>query len=520
MSTRTLLLADDHPASLKLLKGVFSSEGFHVLTANDGQEAYNQLLNHEVHLVITDVLMPNVDGYYLCYKIRTHQKLRAIPIIVYTATFTSQTEERMARDIGANMFIRKPAPLNVLISSVKEVLEKPALVSKAVTIPSANVEIIHQYSSNLVNKLEQRNIELEDALSSLQRTVSRFAQAQQIGHLGHWDYDFKTKRSIWSEEMYAIFGLNEKTTTPSLELLIRSIYREDRRMMRDVISKSLVSLKPFSEKHRIKQKDGTLKTILSVGQFEFGESLKPLRLYGISLDITDLTDKEKKLELANKELETFIYKAYHDLRSPIVTVQGLVNVAQLDVRDQVALHYFKSIGTIAERQNSMLLKLMKVMNIRSQEPNINPFHLKEVFEDVLKALMAVENIDRVKIDVRNNVTASIKSDRDIVFDIVYNLMENSVVYGDSGKRSPQVVLSGEKDSANRVTIEVQDNGTGITDEVRNHVYDMFFKGTPASKGTGLGLYLVRNAVDCLGGSITFATHEGEGTTFTVTLPIS
>ncbi|HNP95432.1 MAG TPA: response regulator [Cyclobacteriaceae bacterium] len=520
MNHQTLLLADDHQASLKLLKGIFESEGFNVLTANNGQEAYEQLLSHSVDVVITDVLMPNVDGYYLCYKIRTHPQLRLTPIIIYTATFTSHSEEKMARDIGANMFIRKPAPLGILIGSVREVLQQPVMETQMVAVPDAKIEVIHQYSSNLVNKLEQRNIELEDALSSLQRTVARFAQAQQIGHLGHWDYDFKTKRSVWSEEMYTIFGLNEKSTKPSLELLIKSIYREDRKMMKDVINRSLETLKPFSEKHRIKQRDGTLKTILSVGQFEFGESLKPLRLYGISLDITDLTDKEKKLELASQELETFIYKAYHDLRSPIVTVQGLVNVAKLDVTDPIALNYFKSIGSIADKQNSMLLKLMRVMNIRSQLPNIVSFQLNDIFEEVLKTLRAAENIDQVKIIIQNNVTTSIKSDRDIVFDIVYNLMENSVIYGDSGRRRPVVILTADRESANRIIIEVKDNGTGITEEVKDNVFNMFFRGTPVSKGTGLGLYLVRNAVDKLGGSITFATHEGEGTTFTVSLPVS
>lgn len=518
MGNHTLLIADDNPSSLKLMRAIFTSDGYNVISARDGQEAFDQLLMNQVDLIITDVLMPNVDGYYLCYKVRTHKKLKEIPIIVYTATFTSFSEEKVAKDMGANLFIRKPAPLNVLLDSVKEVLQKSEFVLADFHAPDKKIEVMHQYSSNLVNKLEQRNIELEEALSALKQTVSRFRQAQQIGHLGHWEYDFKTKRSTWSSEMFAIFGLNPENTKPSLELLVKHIHKDERAEMKQLINESIKNLSPFSRKHRIVAKGKEIKSILSVGQFEFSNSLAPLRLYGISLDITELTEKEKKLERANRELETFIYKAYHDLRSPIVTVQGLTNIAALEIKDEVALSYFKMIGDIAIKQNKMLLKLMKVMNIRDQEPVITSFKINEVIDEVIESLKPLKDFSRFKINIFNELTDPIHSDRELVMNIIHNLVENSVLYYNADRSDSEITISAGKSDGNAITIEIEDNGIGIPEEVKQSVFDLFFRGTPVSKGAGLGLFLVRNAVEKLGGTINLSTYEAMGSTFSVIIP--
>ena len=515
---RTLLLADDNATSLKLLRAIFEVEGYRVVTANDGKEAYDILLGMPIDLVISDVLMPNIDGYYLCYKIRTNKDLSHIPIIIYTATFTSHSEEKVAKDMGANKFIRKPALLPDLLSAVEEVLTNPAPTEDLVVINSDKYEVIHQYSSNLVNKLEQRSIELEDALDSLKRTVNRFQQAQHISHLGHWEYDFTTKRTVWSHEMYNILGLPVDSVKPSLDLLLKYVHKEDKVEVRKIFNESIKNLKPFTHKHRIVTKKKLVKHLLSVGQFEFAESLKPLRIYGISLDITDISEKELKLQRANRELETFIYKAYHDLRSPIVTVEGLTNLAEQDVKDEVALSYFKLIGEVTRKQSSMLLKLTNVMDIRNQHLEIKPFLIGDVINEVLQLLSRLPDFKRFKIKVFNQLLSPISSDRNLITHIVHNLVENSLLYYNLDRSDSEITITADYNREDDIIIEVEDNGIGIPEDVKRSVFDLFFRGTASSKGAGLGLFLVRNAVDKLKGSIHLTTYEGLGSTFTIILP--
>src|SRR5690242_8376315 len=171
MNAYTLLIVDDSALSRKLLEAAFEAEGYATLAARDGQEAMDILLSESVDLIVTDILMPNVDGYYLCYKVRHDEKLRDIPIIIYTATYTSLSEEKIAEDMGADLFIRKPAPIHVLVESVRKLLLEPSRRREATKNSPVSMEVMHQYSSDLVNKLEQRNIALEDIRRSLEHTV-------------------------------------------------------------------------------------------------------------------------------------------------------------------------------------------------------------------------------------------------------------------------------------------------------------------------------------------------------------
>src|SRR5688500_6907178 len=106
-----ILIVDDNATTLKVLKVACEREGYETITAPDGLHAFEILLQVKIELVVSDVLMPNIDGYLLCYKIRTNQKLKGIPIVVYTATDGSTKDQESARKMGANLLLRKPTAL-------------------------------------------------------------------------------------------------------------------------------------------------------------------------------------------------------------------------------------------------------------------------------------------------------------------------------------------------------------------------------------------------------------------------
>jgi PAS domain S-box-containing protein len=353
------------------------------------------------------------------------------------------------------------------------------------------------------------------AEESLELTISRFRQAQQIAHLGHWELDFETLKTNWSDETFRIFGLEPGAAEPSEELFLSFVHPGDIERVSKEIEHSRQVFTPFSLYHRILLRSGNIKVLLSVGRYEFDKLEKPLRLYGISLDVTELNEKEEKLKEVNKDLETFIYRSSHDLRSPIASILGLINVAKSDITDTKALNYFDMVNEVVLRQNRMLLNLIQVMSIRTKQLAAEPVNPEEIMSEVLSLLKSMKGFEKVKIDLQTRVT-SIHTDRQLFTTILFQLLENAILYANGTDSIAHVRMA--RDEQGEVLLEVQDNGIGIPERSLERVFDMFYRGCVLSKGSGLGLYLVRTAVNRMGGSVKVFSEELKGSTFVIKLP--
>jgi len=165
-----LLIVDDIAINRKLLRVTLKAEGHTTLEAADGVEALQILARETVDAVISDILMPNMDGFRLCHALRKSERLHALPFIIYTSTYTSPEDMKLAQTVGADKYITKPAPTSDLLKALREVMDKKA----ARPVPSAPVEeetyVLKQYSQALVHKLEEKNAELAQANQTLKRT--------------------------------------------------------------------------------------------------------------------------------------------------------------------------------------------------------------------------------------------------------------------------------------------------------------------------------------------------------------
>ena len=164
-----LLIVDDIATNRKLLRVVLEAEGHTTLEAADGVEALQILARESVDAVISDILMPNMDGFRLCHEIRKSERLHALPFIIYTSTYTSPDDMKLAQTVGADKYLKKPAPTAAVLDALREVMDTQA----AQPVPSAlaveETYVLKQYSQTLVHKLEEKNTELTDALYKLQR---------------------------------------------------------------------------------------------------------------------------------------------------------------------------------------------------------------------------------------------------------------------------------------------------------------------------------------------------------------
>ena len=155
-----VLIADDNDASCRLLRAILEEEGHQVIAAGDGQEALGLLEGEPVDAIISDLLMPNLDGFRLCREIRANSRWHKIPFICYTAIYCSLDDEKLAFDLGADAYLRKPSSKAALLNTLKEALERARNGVARHQRVHAELDILTEYSQPLVSELEHKHNQL------------------------------------------------------------------------------------------------------------------------------------------------------------------------------------------------------------------------------------------------------------------------------------------------------------------------------------------------------------------------
>ena len=170
-----VLVVDDIATNRKLLRFQLEAEGHTIFEAGDGVEALHKLGTLPVEAIISDVLMPNMDGFRLCREVRKSVASQQLPFIFYTSTYDSPADRELARGIGSDCYIVKPAFVETLLAALNELVAGPSVPRPPA--PPEGIEelaVMKAYSARLVAKLEQKNIELEETNGRLSATEERF----------------------------------------------------------------------------------------------------------------------------------------------------------------------------------------------------------------------------------------------------------------------------------------------------------------------------------------------------------
>ena len=223
----------------------------------------------------------------------------------------------------------------------------------------------------------------------------------------------------------------------------------------------------------------------------------------------------RQLRKANVELDNFVYKVSHDLRAPIASVLGLVNLAKKENKFDTLKQYFDMVGRSAVQQDSFIkdiLDLSRNSRLLIDKKRINWQELINDTFDHLKYSVKDKAIDR-KINI--NGKASFYSDQRRIKVIFNNLISNAIRYSNGKDPVIEIDVKINKTNAN---IAISDNGVGIEKKHQKKVFEMFYRATDANAGSGLGLYIVKESIDKLNGNIDMMSDVGIGTKFLISLP--
>jgi PAS domain S-box-containing protein len=236
-----------------------------------------------------------------------------------------------------------------------------------------------------------------------------------------------------------------------------------------------------------------------------------------------LEAREEELKIAleelserNFELDQFMYKTSHDLRSPLSSVLGLINLAKLDSeRDRIDDYLGKIEGRV-RKLDEFVRSMLSYAKVSRAEAIISEVNLEEVANSCIRELEYLENFKKVKVSVICKTKTPFKTDAMTLRLVFANIISNAYKYYNPTVNS-HVKINMEV-TALRATISFVDNGIGIHKEYLNRIFEMFFRATEKSEGSGLGMYIVKQAVEKLGGKINMESEYGTGTTIRMVLP--
>lgn len=267
---------------------------------------------------------------------------------------------------------------------------------------------------------------------------------------------------------------------------------------------------------QITTKNGDKKWLLVGGSPYKDKDGNVIGSIGIHADINDRKIAEQNLISSNSELEIFVYKASHDLRGPLASIIGLVNVSNYEIKDEVAKEYMNMIGTSTQKLDHTLKELVKTMKIKDTSRFDDKIDFNKLIQTKLGEFKYFNGYDNLTIAVNVSLDKDFYSNNFLLETIFQNLIENAIKY-QNDTQSQSFLKIDVVSVNNKVQIVFEDNGIGIKSSVQGLIFDMYYKAVESSKGSGLGLYLVKKCVEKLEGKVELRSFAGKGSTFTITL---
>lgn len=230
-----------------------------------------------------------------------------------------------------------------------------------------------------------------------------------------------------------------------------------------------------------------------------------------------LIENNKLLTKTNTELDRFVYSTSHDLRAPLTSVMGLINITE---RTQNPEEISRYLGMMKDRVNSLDRFIRDITDYSRNnrlEIKKEPIDLAALAWEVWENLKFSPDAENIHFQVEIPEDVKIESDRNRLQVVIANLLSNAVRYHDQRKPEQYIRLRYQAHGS-VFSIKVEDNGQGIAKEFHTRVFEMFYRANELSKGSGLGLYIVKEALMKLSGSIQLDSTPGIGTTVTIRLP--
>jgi len=351
--------------------------------------------------------------------------------------------------------------------------------------------------------------ERSKALNDLARAHASLKEAQEVAHIGSWEWDIPENKVTWSDELYRLWGLEPESDEITYERYLETIHPDDRELARKTIEGAQAAGTPFVFDHRVTLPDGRERWIHGSGRVIADETGAPIRMLGTAQDITE----RRQID----ELRDSILSAVsHELRTPLTSILGFaITLREMGshLAEETRKEMIDHLARQANKLDSLLSDLLDLDRLRHGfvRPSFRATDIGRLVTQVASGHVS----DTHQIDVRV-VSAVAEVDAPKVERIVDNLLANAVSHTPPGTHVSVRVETGR----GGVLIAVDDTGPGVAEEHREAVFEIFNRGgnNDGTPGTGVGLSLVAQFTALHSGRAWVEESPGGGASFRVFLP--
>ena len=370
----------------------------------------------------------------------------------------------------------------------------------------------------------QQLLQLTD---DLQRSQDRFRLVIKGSHAGIYEWNVKTNALYISNEWKQILGYSpHELTNFGIEDLTGLMHPDDLPELHRQIKEHFEEQTPFQNESRRRHKNGSYRWIYDSGLSKLDPNGDIEVVVGSIIDITErksaellMANQNEWLKKTNQELDRLVHNASHDLRSPLSSVLGLLTIAEHAGSKDEIYAYHGMIRDRVKKLDNFVTEVLAYSRNSHHEVVKAPVELPMLINEIVDELKYAN--DKVNIDISPAVSSNhtIITDHTRLKTVLSNLIGNSIKYCDAQKEERFISVNTLSDK-NACTIVVKDNGIGIAPEHRDKVFEMFYRATENSSGSGLGLFITKEIVEKLGGTIEMESTPKVGTTVYVKLPAS
>ncbi len=555
-----ILVVEDSPTQAERLRHLLATKGFRVRVAADGQEALVALEERVPELVITDIVMPGMDGYELCKTIKSDEKLQDLPVILLT-TLSEPHDIIKSLQCGADNFIRKPYDDEYLLTRIGNILTSRALrqsgrMGLEVYLAGDRhfITADRQQILDFLLSTYEETVQINDELSTQSQLLREANDELERGaaEVEAKNAELETRQTDLEQALRELGA--EKQRAEELANVNRAVLdaTADGIMLVDLAGNTLLSnaalvriaakLPATAEAHVSENVSALAPLAADPGEFRaFIDSLTAepereahldfalpsadlcLRLFGAPVRdgsgsligriyvVRDIT-REREIDQLKSEL---VATVSHELRTPLTSVLGYAELLlSRDLDEASRNRHLATIASEARRLGDLVDDFLDLQRIEEGYFTLTPepLDLGDVVRRQIELFSAQSKTHALALDLPD-APLPVLGERDPLSRVVANLLSNAIKYSPEG--GAVEVAAGEQDGF--VEVRVRDRGLGIPADKQDRIFTKFFRvdssDTRHIGGTGLGLALCREIIQAHGGQIGFVSTEGDGSTF-------
>ena len=381
-------------------------------------------------------------------------------------------------------------------------------------------------SRSLRYAVERKRV--EDRIARSEKTL---ADAQQIAHVGSWEWDVEADKLTWSDELYRIYGLAPREVRPARASYLARVHPADRERVQAILEKVRRDLGRFDFEERIVRPDGSVRIVRSRGEAVVDPAGGLSRLIGASQDITERKTAERELAAAlDQALEAsrlksaFLANMSHEIRTPLNVILGSTSIIAEHLPEAERNTLQPLLGGAVRAGQRLMRTIQGILDLSRIESGSFPIEpalveVGRVIEQRIDEFRSQAFGKGLTVSCEIATAAAVRFDEYCLVQALTHLLDNAVKFTRAGEIAVRLYRHSQSGS---LCLEVRDSGIGIDPHYLPRIFEPFSQAesgfTRGFEGSGLGLALARGYVELNGASISAASEKGRGTAFTIHFP--